>query len=155
MYESESGHVQEFDDTTDGERIHTYHKSGTFEEIHPSGDRVVKVVGDDYEFTLGEKFIHISGNTNIIVGPTGEDGEVGNFNFYVKGDAELQVDGNVNQVIKKDVTQTVDGKVSIESKEKEIEIKSKGNIKLESTNGNIDLTGKIITIEGDLINLNA
>lgn len=155
VYESESGHVQEFDDTTDGERIHTYHKSGTFEEIHPSGDRVVKVVGDDYEFTLGEKFIHISGNTNIIVGPTGEDGEVGNFNFYVKGDAELQVDGNVNQVIKKDVTQTVDGKVSIESKEKEIEIKSKGNIKLESTNGNIDLTGKIITIEGDLINLNA
>ena len=152
VYESESGHIQEFDDTAGAERIHTWHKSNTFEEIHPSGSRVVKVVGDDYEFTLGQKFIHISGDTNIIFGSTGDEG--GNFTFYVKGDAEIQVDGNVNQVIKKDVTQTVDGKISIESKEKEIEIKSKGNIKLES-DGNIDLIGKIITIDGEQINLNA
>ena len=37
VYESESGHVQEFDDTPGAERIHTYHRAGTFEEIHPDG----------------------------------------------------------------------------------------------------------------------
>tara|TARA_R110000824_G_scaffold392175_2_gene590408 strand:- start:4181 stop:5179 length:999 start_codon:yes stop_codon:yes gene_type:complete len=153
VYESESGHIQEFDDTEGAERIHTWHKSRTFEEIHPDGSKVIKVVGDDYEFTLGQKFIHISGNTNIVVGPTGEDGEGGNFTFYVKGDAELQVDGNVNQVIKKDVTQTVGGGITMGCKG-EISITSEGNMNLKSKK-DINIDGKNITLTGEKINLNA
>ena len=30
VYETESGHIKEFDDTEGAERIHEYHKSGTF-----------------------------------------------------------------------------------------------------------------------------
>ena len=33
-YTTESGHVMEYDDTPGGERIHQYHKRGTFYEIN-------------------------------------------------------------------------------------------------------------------------
>ena len=49
VHESESGHIHEMDDTPGGERLFTQHKSGTFEEIHPTGTKVVKVIGDNYE----------------------------------------------------------------------------------------------------------
>lgn len=41
--ETESGHIMEFDDTPEYERIHTWHKSGTFSEYHPDGGLVTKV----------------------------------------------------------------------------------------------------------------
>lgn len=104
VYESESGHIQEFDDTEESERIHTWHKSGTFEEIHPDGSKVVKVKGDDYELLLGKKFVHVSGNVNILV-----DGQS---TFYVKGDSNIQVDGNVKQVVTENVDQEVGGNVT-------------------------------------------
>ncbi|MBT4654933.1 MAG: hypothetical protein HOB59_03540, partial [Gammaproteobacteria bacterium] len=34
---SESGHVEEWDDTPSAERLHKFHKTGTFEEIQPDG----------------------------------------------------------------------------------------------------------------------
>ena len=49
VYESESGHVFEIDDTSGGERLLRQHKSGTYEEIIASGDKTVKVFGDNYE----------------------------------------------------------------------------------------------------------
>ena len=155
VYESECGHIQEFDGSSGAERIHTYHKSGTFNEIYPDGSKVIKVKGDDYEFTLGKKFIQISGNTNIIIGGgvSGDTGEAGNFNFYVKGDAQLQVDGNVNQVIKKDVTQTVGGGITMGC-EGEISITSEGIMNLKSEK-DINIDGKNTTLTGDQINLNA
>jgi hypothetical protein len=64
---TESGHHQEFDDTPGAERIHTYHKSGSFEEYHPNGDRVTKIVGNDYEIVSGDKNLHVSGDLNIYV----------------------------------------------------------------------------------------
>ena len=39
VYESESGHALEFDDTKDNERIHLYHRSGSYTEYGPQGDR--------------------------------------------------------------------------------------------------------------------
>ena len=49
------------------ERIHIYHKAGTFEEIYPDGSRVVKVVSDNYTAILGENNIHITKDTNAQV----------------------------------------------------------------------------------------
>ena len=43
VMETESGHITEYDDTPDYERIHTWHKSGTFSEYHPDGALVTKV----------------------------------------------------------------------------------------------------------------
>ena len=48
VYESESGHVREFDDSYNEERISEFHKDGTFYEITAGGDKVVHVKGDNY-----------------------------------------------------------------------------------------------------------
>ena len=67
VFKSESGHVFEVDDTPNKERIHTYHRSGTYNEVNAEGRRVQKVVGDDYEIVIRDKTVYIKGNVNIRV----------------------------------------------------------------------------------------
>ena len=66
-FTSESGHGQEFDDTKDSERVHTFHKDGTFEELYPKGDRVQKIVGDNFEIVKKDDNIRVKGDLNIMV----------------------------------------------------------------------------------------
>lgn len=61
-----SGHVIEIDDTTDAERIHIYHKSGSFVEFHPNGD-VVTQHKNGFKLTTGDEKIHITGKLEITV----------------------------------------------------------------------------------------
>jgi len=56
VYESPSGHLIEIDDTSGAERIHIYHTSGTFIELHPDGSAVYKTQGDDYKITQGDSY---------------------------------------------------------------------------------------------------
>ena len=44
--ESEAGHIHEIDDKPGGERLMQQHSTGTFQEIHPDGTKMVKVIGD-------------------------------------------------------------------------------------------------------------
>lgn len=112
VYESESGHIREFDDTEGKERIHTYHRTGTFEEIHPDGSKVIRIIGDDYEIVKKDKNLLVKGNLNITV--------VGDSTFYcqsnvtqqIDGDLKQHVKGNVDQHVEKNVTQTVDQNVN-------------------------------------------
>ena len=76
--ESESGHVREVDDTPGHERIHNYHKSGTYDEINATGTKAVKIVGDNYEIILKDKNLFVKGD----------------FNVTVEGDYNLNVLGN-------------------------------------------------------------
>ena len=99
--ETESGHIQEFDDTPSAERIHTYHKTGTFDEIHPDGSHVEKIVGDDYNIVAKGKNVHIKGTCNVYVET--------NCNLYVKGNLDQQIDGNWNIVCKGEKTETITG----------------------------------------------
>lgn len=78
---SESGHVMEIDDTPKHERIHTFHRSGTFDEMHSNGDRVMKTMGSTYRITygndhyvcLGTKYETFGGNkTNHYYGQKGQ-----------------------------------------------------------------------------------
>ena len=64
---SESGHVEEWDDTPTAERLHKFHKTGTFEEIQADGTKIVKVVGNNYEITLGYKDVMIKGACNVTI----------------------------------------------------------------------------------------
>ena len=82
---SESGHVSEVDDTPGAERLKAAHRMGTFQEIHPDGSRVTKVVAKDYEIIADDKNVLIKGACNITV--------EGNANLYVKGDAIEKIDG--------------------------------------------------------------
>ena len=61
VYESESGHIKEFDDTEGSERIHERHTSGSSYEIGPKGTKVTRVVKDNYEIISNDDFLHVKG----------------------------------------------------------------------------------------------
>jgi hypothetical protein len=85
VFETESGHYVEFDDTEGNERIHLYHKMGTFIEIDKTGNVVIKTVGNV---------------TNIVAG---------NMDTYVKGNYSVSAGGNIDVYAGKDLTEKVDG----------------------------------------------
>jgi hypothetical protein len=79
VLQTEGGHVVEFDDTPGQERIHIFHKSGTYSEIDKDGRQVDKVVGNKVEIVLKDNTVHILGTVNI----------------KVDGDYNLNVDGDI------------------------------------------------------------
>ena len=91
VMETEAGHVQEWDDTPGYERVHTYHKSGTFDEIDVNGTRVNRIVGDGYTIIDNNGYISIDGEASITVG--------GNINVYCRSDANIQVEGSAELVV--------------------------------------------------------
>lgn len=101
VFSSESGHVFEIDDTPNFERLHTYHRSGTYTEIDASGQHVVKIVGDGYEIIAQNKKVYVQGNVNIQVGgnvtlTAGGDVNATAPNFNLTGN--LNVTGTINAV---------------------------------------------------------
>ena len=63
--ESQSGHVHEIDDTPDNERIAVVHKSGTLDIMKAKGDKITKVVGDNYSIVVKNNNIYTKGSVNI------------------------------------------------------------------------------------------
>lgn len=84
---TEQGHVVEIDDTPGAERIHVYHKSGTYTEINNIGRKVDKVVDDNYHIVAGNEEVFIRGNVNVRV--------QGNVNILVDGTYTLESKGNM------------------------------------------------------------
>ena len=95
VFESESGHIREIDDSPGAERLFTEHKSGTFEEIHPDGTKMVKIMGDNFEIIAGNSNVLINGNVNLTT--------VGTVRELIKGDYHLEVEGNYTQKIHKNL----------------------------------------------------
>jgi hypothetical protein len=112
VFATRSGMVEEWDDTPNKERHHTYHPSGSFEEVangwenDPNGTRVHKVTGNNYELIAGSDYVHIKGtakitvdgDVSVLVGPRASGGNL-----------NIQVDGNVNLQALKDVRGIVYG----------------------------------------------
>jgi hypothetical protein len=86
VFESESGHISEVDDTPGAERLHREHRTGTFEEIHPDGSRVTKVVKNDYEIVYDDKSVWIGGDVNLTI--------TGNVRHLIQGDYVQEVEGD-------------------------------------------------------------
>lgn len=78
---TEAGHVIEVDDTPGRERIHLYHKSGTYVEINETGRMVTKVVDNDYEVVVKNKEVYVQGNVHIKVDGTYTVESSGNMTF--------------------------------------------------------------------------
>lgn len=66
VYQSQSGHIIEYDDTPGAERVMIFHRSGSFEEFHPDGKRVSKSIGDSFSIHLGGHNIFVSGSLNLV-----------------------------------------------------------------------------------------
>ena len=105
VHESESGHVSEIDDTPNGERLLTQHKSGTYEEIVADGTKTIKVVGDNYEMVVGGTNIFIQGDVNMTTYGTkiGAAG-AGNLEEVVMGNHAYNISGAVKGAIGTDDT---------------------------------------------------
>lgn len=103
---TESGHVSEFDDTPGAERIHTMHRSGTYEELQPDGSRSVHVYGSDYHIVIKDNNCYIKGSLNINV--------VGDATISVGGDVTAKITGGVDAEIGKDLKLKVGGAIKID-----------------------------------------
>lgn len=138
VFESEMGTVLEIDDTPGGERIHKYHKSGSFEEIQPDGTRVQKIVGKDYEISAKGKNVLISGgNLNITV-----DGDV---NLSVKGNKIERIEGHHYTYVKKNKVDYIGGNHTTEiTSDRGTIVKGNNSILVEKHN--IDTTKLSSTI---------
>jgi len=170
VYESESGHIREIDDTPNAERIHERHATGTGYEIHPDGTKVTRVKKDNYTLTSGDDFAHIRGNSSTTVNGgvrvfVNADGITDNNNYTIQVGANANVNiqvnkGNVNVV-------TTDGDINMKSGN-DINIEATNAIRLKSTTfdaevqgawnekveGDNTKTGKAVLITGNTINLN-
>jgi len=94
VYESESGHIREVDDSPGGERLFTQHSAGGFEEIHPNGSKVVKVIADNYEIIAGDSNVYINGNVNLTIKGTKRELIQGDYVLEVEGDMTTKVHKN-------------------------------------------------------------
>ena len=114
VFESESGHVFEIDDTLDNERIYQAHRTGTSYEIDKDGNQVDIVKGDHYNIVSGKRQVVIEGNTDITIG--------GRHKLYINKDGatdnhyDIQVGPNANiniQIDKGDMNVVLkDGKLN-------------------------------------------
>lgn len=130
VFESESGHVMEFDDTPTQERVSIIHRTGTFTEIDANGTQTNKIVGDNFTimerngciFVRGEANITVDGNINILCNTTTNIEVMGNANIDVRTDAHIGVNRdvimgvgrNVHALIKGNMTTRVDGNYTLD-----------------------------------------
>ena len=112
VYESESGHIREYDDTEGAERIHERHRTGTSYEIDPEGTRIDKVVKNQFttidgtcqELVIQDKTETIGGHYKLLVNRDGQASKhltielvQGNINIQCDaGDLNIFTNGNVN-----------------------------------------------------------
>ena len=65
VHQSERGHIIEIDDTPGNERLHRFHRAGTFEEIGPLGQRIMKVANENYHIVLNNSYERVEGTKYI------------------------------------------------------------------------------------------
>lgn len=127
--ETESGHIQEFDDTPGAERIHTAHRNGTFEELYPNGDRVQKITRDNYTIVMKDDNVYIMGQCRITV--------QGDAEIYVQKNVNMRVDKNVTALVKENVTFEVEGNVTgLVKKNVDLTVNQNATVKVD---GNVDV----------------
>jgi hypothetical protein len=95
VYESESGHALEFDDTKGAERIHLYHRSGSYVEYGPLGDCSERIQRNKFEVVIGNEQVYVKGDVTVYV-----DGNVqmkvgGNFQADIGGTCKITSGGNM------------------------------------------------------------
>jgi len=118
---SESGHVTEIDDTPGAERIHSFHKTGTFVETQHDGTRYTKVVGDDYEIVVKNKKVFIKGSMTVTIVGDCKLKVVGNHYTEVSGDQFVTVRGDrITKIQGSDIKEVLtDQQTNIEGKKEE------------------------------------
>ena len=139
VIQTESGHIIEMDDTPGSERLHIYHKNGTFIEIDETGSIVEKTKGSQYRFVDKNDHLSVGGQARISIS--------GDMKVYCAANVNMEVDGDVNLKCFNDITAQAAGKIDLAAKE-EINLHS-ANINIEAvhvihqkTDGNLFVSAK-------------
>jgi len=108
-----SGHIIEIDDTPDAERIHIYHKSGTFIEMQPNGDVVTQhangfrsVTGNDKLYASGDVIWNVEGDITFSSLKNISFNAKKDFNVITEGAQDYSSKGNVIIRTEADYTNT-------------------------------------------------
>lgn len=124
--ETESGHIMEFDDTPENERIHIYHRKGTYTEIDANGTQVNRIVGDGYMITERNGYVLISGECNITV--------AGKTRIYCKDDAHIDVGSNAYMNVAENFEVNVGGEYRVKANNIKMESNTDFNVKSVAAN---------------------
>ena len=170
VHQSESGHVLEIDDTPKQERLHWFHRSGTYVEMQNDGNHVTKSVGDTYNLTYhnsfeavkNEKVSTISGGYELFVNERGIPGN----DYYLKvgkqGNAIIETQtGNIllnagrnNIILNAGEIQTNFSKNVATSTSEDYTISSRNYFSTATGNTEISTDGKL-SLKGTPINISS
>lgn len=149
---TEGGHAIEIDDTPGAERIHVFHKSGTYVEIDSEGTRVDKTVGDQYSIMIGDHDVRILGDLDIEVNSNARVQIDGNADVVVYGNLDAKVFGETSLVAEGSLTVMSQSDVDIRSAAN-VSVYTPGSLSLESL-GNLTIRGGLINIDTPVLNVN-
>jgi len=135
VLETEAGHVVELDSTPGAERIHVFHKSGSYIEIDVNGSMVRKVIGDNYEIIDRNNFKYVKGSHCLTV--------EGKMSMLVRNGAQIVVEGDLSVTSHKDTSISTSGTATIAAKN--INVSSVESMNL-ITDGALNLQGKNINL---------
>ena len=107
--QTESGHVFEVDDTPNAERIHQQHRSGTFQEIHPDGSKVEKIMADNFHITQQNEYKLNLGNYEVTIKKNKGERVEGDIFVHINGERSLKIDSNSHVEILGNDTYTTKG----------------------------------------------
>lgn len=153
VFETESGLLTEFDDTPNNERIHTYHRKGTFDEIDCNGSKTTRIVGDSYEILDRNGFLYIKGKANITVAGDINILTQSNSNIQVYGNSNINVHGNATTNVAGNFSTNVGGTYNVKAENINLESSSMNIVadiyKLSSNNADVIHGSLTETIEGE------
>jgi len=143
VYETESGHIKEYDDTSGNERIHERHRSGTSYEISANGTRTDIIKGDHFTVLTNDNKVLIGGDADVSID--------GRHKIYINksntpfNDYTIQIGANANVNIQVD-----SGDINLVTVDGNVNVNSGGNYNLKvQGNMTVDVEGSMITtVEG-------
>ena len=140
VYETESGHVKEYDDTPGYERITERHKSGTNYEIIADGSKNETIVRDNYRLVVGQDTLEVYANVRVIISGHADIAIAGNLTAGVNGNMESTVVGNI-------AATSTTGNVTATSTEGDITVTTTDTTKKITLAGNVDITENLNVIK--------
>jgi hypothetical protein len=163
VYETESGHLKEYDDTPGAERIHERHRSGTSTEISADGTLTNIIKSDHYTLTSGDQSTYVQENNDLTID--------GRYKLYINKsgslnnhyDIQIGPGANVNiQVDNGDINlHTLTGRINVNSGGDynlkvggDMTIDVAGNVVSNVEGAKVENTSGSVTIRGATIDLN-
>jgi hypothetical protein len=132
VFQTQSGHIKEWDDTKDKTRIHEYHGLGTFYEIYEvnedgekKANKLTKVNGDNFSIIVGNDNVYIQGSCNITVD--------GRCNIYSANDINVEANEKATIVVKGDTSLYCHKNISVTA-EQDINIDAGGDLNITADN---------------------